>query len=222
MSCNGAVIPSRGWRPLFIFALLASGCTPGIYVVDERGAPLEGAAVHVASGSFLGDEVRTDGDGFVRLPRGIQPWAWVTVSKAGYSTVQVELGPVPPARVVLPPGRAMIMEYLDEKGDVSAVLFMDPGTVLGVENWLKFFYREPPPRNEIGSVFPRAAVLTSPPGDLQFKHPPDQVRVLYQYLSARGDKEFISGAALDRLIGLAANGTPYTGPVMSGKLRWKK
>jgi hypothetical protein len=81
--------------------LLSLGCSADVRVVDEKGSPLEGAAVEPVSLSMNGPGILTDADGEVSLPFTVQEWKWVTVSKRGYGRVHVGLSPAKPTSVVL-------------------------------------------------------------------------------------------------------------------------
>ena len=81
--------------------LLSLGCSAYVRVVDEKGRPVEGAAVLPISPSMNGGKILTNADGEVALPFSVQEWKWVEVSKRGYRRATVDISPSRPVKVVL-------------------------------------------------------------------------------------------------------------------------
>ena len=101
-------------RPLTTILILAlsalAGCDNAgvVDVVDPAGNPLGGAAVAPVTASMNGTAVTADGKGEARIPTsmGGQAAQWVSVSKAGFTAVQVPVPAAWPLRVTLVPAAA--------------------------------------------------------------------------------------------------------------------
>jgi hypothetical protein len=97
--------------PILIGVLIAfAGCdNSGIVdVVDPAGNPVAGASVTPVTASMNGNAVTADGKGEALIPTsmGVQATHWVSVSKAGFTAVQVPVPKAWPLRVTLAPAAA--------------------------------------------------------------------------------------------------------------------
>ena len=64
------------------------GCkTPELVIVDQAGAPVEGARVVGTSLSMSGHSSCSDGRGLAKIPHAVQETKWISVSKNGYISV---------------------------------------------------------------------------------------------------------------------------------------
>ena len=90
-------------------AVLAGCYKSGVVdVVDPAGNPVCGAAVAPVTASMTGAAVAVDAKGEAQIPTSIGPQVtqWVSVSKAGFTAIQVRVPKAWPLRVTLVPAPA--------------------------------------------------------------------------------------------------------------------
>lgn len=93
---------SGAWLLLVASLLLMASCAADVLVVDEAGAPVEGATVTPIAPSANGTPVVTDHEGRADLPRGIFRWEAVAVQKTGYEGIPyLKTGGNKPVRAIL-------------------------------------------------------------------------------------------------------------------------
>ena|SRR5947209_11549929 len=91
-------------RLLTVVFVLFVGACGRVEVVDQQGAPIQGAQVAPVSPSITGTAVTTNSKGEASVPLFIgQATAWIDVSKAGFTSQQVPVPTKWPLRVVLQP-----------------------------------------------------------------------------------------------------------------------
>jgi hypothetical protein len=90
---------------LVILTLFVAGCSGGkVYIVDPSGAPIQDAQVAPVSPSLNGEAKTTNAKGEASVPLNIgQDTKWISVSKAGFATQQVDVPTKWPLKVVLQP-----------------------------------------------------------------------------------------------------------------------
>jgi hypothetical protein len=117
----------------------------------------------------------------------------------------------------LAPSPVALVELLHGRHESAIFLIKGAAEVDELRSWIRSCYKEPPPPNEIGAVFPAGAVLFPRPGDADFVGPPAQTFVLYGPLDAGGTLQLVPTADLDRLAAWVQRaGAPYEGSVRSG------
>jgi hypothetical protein len=96
----------RSLGSLFLLLALTSfGCSPKVVVTDTAGKPVQGAAVTLVSPSMNSAATLTDANGEAPVPlsNSVQEIKWVSIKKAGYDPVQVDVPAQWPLRVTLAP-----------------------------------------------------------------------------------------------------------------------
>jgi len=90
---------------LIFVSLFVAGCGSGrVQVVDPNGAPIQGVQVAPVSLSMNGSPETTNARGEASVPLNIgQDTKWVSVSKSGFNSQQVDLPTKWPLKIVLQP-----------------------------------------------------------------------------------------------------------------------
>lgn len=89
-----------------LLATLVIGCghAPDVVVVDDKGAPIAGAAVEPVSLSINYQAVTTDSKGEASLGSPVQKVEWINVRKAGFADQNsIKFAGPKPIRVTLRP-----------------------------------------------------------------------------------------------------------------------
>src|SRR6185295_3372463 len=85
------------------------------------------------------------------------------------------------------PGAAVV-ELLHGRPMKGVFIVRDPAAIAELRTWIETCYKEPPPFDEIGAVFPSGAVMFSRAGDREFTDPPTNTYVLYGPLEIHGPR----------------------------------
>jgi hypothetical protein len=205
------------WIAFALAALILVGCTPDIHVIDDQGAPVEGAAVEPMALSINGPTRRTDAEGYASLPSSlVQEWKWINVYKVGYEEVSsMSLSRNRPMQVTLrrDSGQsAMILEYVSRDGKAVS-RFLDIGSK-GIESILesRFHLRPSEAIKDPGAL--DGVLLISQPDDLKFERP-----VAKTYLLPKAPETANDLLPWNWLIGtFDYRGKPYNGAIKSGAI----
>lgn len=114
--------------------------------------------------------------------------------------------------------RAVIMETPGPGPILTRMILDDPRGVLEVEAWLKTYYQQPPPSNEMGAVLAQAGVVLSKEGDPTFSTGPARKWALYMTISTREREILIPRDHLEKFFEIFRRfGRKYDGGTSTGE-----
>ena len=102
---SGSIFGMRLLATLLSFSFSVVGCTESVIVVDSVGKPVQGAVVYSVNLSMNGPKTKTDANGKAVVPLivGGERMKWVSIDKAGFDPVHVNMPSKWPLRVTLAP-----------------------------------------------------------------------------------------------------------------------